>query len=137
MRFALYTLLSVMLILPCYTYAEEETGTSEASAPAKTNYLFLDPAIVVNLKSGGSFCRIDVQVMTLDEKEIENIKLHAAAIRHALILLLSEQKGKELKTPEGQEAFRRAATATAQKVIQELTGTASIEDLFFTSFFVQ
>lgn len=138
MRFVLYTLLSVMLILPCYTYAEEETKAEEGSTTAaKPSYLSLDPSIVVNLKSGGKFCRADIQIMTLNEAELENIKLHAPAIRHALILLLSEQKGKELKTPAGQEAFRQAAIATAQKVIQELTGTASIDELFFTGFFVQ
>ena len=140
MRFALYTLFSVMLMLPCYVYAEEETADAEneeESAAAKPSYFSLDPSIVVNLKSGGKFCRVDIQVMTRNDAELGKLKLHAPAVRHALILLLSEQKGKELKTPEGQEAFRQAAIATAQTVIEELTGTASIDDLFFTSFFVQ
>jgi len=137
MRFALYTILSVMLMLPCYTYAEEESKNEEESAPAKPSYVLLDPSIVVNLKSGGKYSRIDVQVMTLDEEQLENIKLHSPALRHALILLLSEQKGKELKTPDGREAFRKAALTTVQGVIEELTGTTSIEEVFFTNFFVQ
>ena len=139
MRFALYTLLSVMLILPCYTYAEaeEESENEEESAPAKPSYVLLDPSIVVNLKSGGKYSRIDVQVMTLDEEQLENIKLHAPALRHALILLLSEQKGKELKTPDGREAFRKAALTTVQEAIEKVAGTASIEEVFFTNFFVQ
>ncbi len=139
MRFALYTFLSIILILPCYTYAAEEeaTGSEEESAPAKPSYYFLQPSIVVNLKSGGQFARIDVQLMTLDEAELENIKLHAPALRHALILLLSEQKGKELKTPDGKEAFRKVALTAVQEAIEELTGTASIDEVYFTSFFVQ
>jgi len=131
MRLALYALLSVMLMLPCYTYAEEE------STPAKTAYLPLNPSIVVNLASGGKFCRVDIQIMTRDEEQLENIKLHAPAIRHELILLLSEQNGKALRTPAGKEAFRKAALTAAQEVIEKLTGTNSINELYFTSFFVQ
>jgi len=140
MRFALYTLLSIMLTLPCYTYAAEEEVTDaeeESTEAAKPSYYFLKPSIVVNLKSGGKYARIDVQLMTLDEAELENIKLHAPALRHALILLLSEQKGKELKTPDGKEAFRKVALSTAQEVIEGLTGTASINEVYFTNFFVQ
>ncbi len=139
MRFALYTLLSITLMLPCYTYAAEEEAADneEESAPAKPSYYFLDPSIVVNLKSGGKYTRIDVQLMTLDEEQLENIKLHAPALRHTLILLLSEQKGKELKTPDGKEAFRKVALTTVQEVIEELTGTASINEIYFTGFFVQ
>ena len=139
MRFVLYTLLSVMLMLPCYTYAAEEDAeaSEEDSEPTKPSYFSLDPSIVVNLKSGGAYSRIDVQLMTLDEDELENIKLHAPALRHTLILLLSEQKGKKLKTPDGKEAFRKAALTAVQESIEELTDTASIDEIYFTSFFVQ
>ncbi len=132
MRFALYTLLALMLMLPCHSHAEEDE-----SAPAKPFYLSLKPSIVVNLRSGGKFSRIDVQVMTLKEEQLDNIKLHAPAIRHEIILLLSEQNGKKLKTPSGKEAFRKAALAATQGVIEELTGVDSVNELYFTSFFVQ
>lgn len=131
MRFALYTLLSVMLMLPCYIYAEE------GSEPKKTSYFSLKPSIVVNLRSGGRFSRVDIQIMTLNEEQLDNIKLHAPAIRHEIILLLSEQNGKKLKTPAGKEAFRKAALAATQGVIKELTGVDSVNELYFTSFFVQ
>ncbi|MCF6355541.1 MAG: flagellar basal body-associated FliL family protein [Candidatus Polarisedimenticolaceae bacterium] len=131
MRLALYTLLSIMLVLPCYSYAEED------ETPAKPSYFSLKPSIVVNLRSGGKFARIDIQIMTLDEEQLENIKLHAPAIRHALILLLSDQDGKKLKTPDGKEVFRKAALSAAQGAIKELTGVDSINELYFTSFFVQ
>ncbi len=131
MRFALYTLLAVVLILPCYSYAEED------EASAKPSYFSLEPSIVVNLRSGGKFCRVDIQIMTRDEEQLENIKLHAPAIRHELILLLSDQDGRKLKTPSGKEAFRKVALTAAQGVIKELTGVDSINELYFTSFFVQ
>lgn len=131
MRLALYTLLSVMLVLPCYSYAEED------EPPAKPSYFSLKPSIVVNLRSGGKFARVDIQIMTLDEEQLESIKLHAPAIRHALILLLSDQDGKKLKTPDGKETFRKAALTATQGVIEELTGVDSINELYFTSFFVQ
>ncbi len=130
MRLALYTFLSIMLTLSGYSHADED------EAP-KPSYFSLEPSIVVNLRSGGKFSRVDIQIMTLDEEQLENIKLHAPAIRHELILLLSDQDGKQLKTPDGKELFRKAALAATQKVIKELTGVDSINELYFTSFFVQ
>jgi len=134
MRFALYALLSVTLMLPCYTYAADD---DQEGKPAQTFYHSLEPSIVVNLSKGAKFGRVDIQLMTTNEEQLENIKLHTPAVRHELILLLSEQKGSTLKTLEGKEEFRKVALSAVQGVIEDLTGVDSIDDLFFTSFFVQ
>jgi len=134
MRFTLYALLSIMLMLPCYTYAEEE---EEESAPAQSFYFSIEPSIVANLTSGAKYCRVDIQVSTQNEEQFENIKLHAPAMRHELLMLLSEQNGKALRTPEGKEAFRKTALTAVQGVIEGLTGVDSVKELYFTGFFVQ
>lgn len=133
MRLILLMVLSTLLILPCQAFAEEE----EEAKPKEVAYLSLKPSFVVNITGGARFARVDIQVMTNYEEQLESIKLHTPALRHELLLLLSEQNGKALKTTEGREAFRQKALEAVQIVIEEQTGIASIDDLFFTSFFVQ
>ncbi|VAX07134.1 hypothetical protein MNBD_GAMMA26-1418 [hydrothermal vent metagenome] len=129
MRHILLLILSTMLLVAGYSYAEDEDK--------QAHYVSLKPSLVVNMKEGAKYARIDLQVMTRDEEQLEDLKLHGAAIRHELILLLSEQTGSSLKTPAGKEAFRQTALASAQEVMKDLTGKTSIDELFFTSFFVQ
>ncbi len=136
MRLIPFLILSTLLVLPGQTFAEEEEKT-QPEEPKKALYFALKPSLVANITGGGRYVRADIQIMTSDEAQLENIKLHAPALRHELLLLLSEQKGKALKTPEGKEAFRKKALEAVQAVIEEQTGTASIDNLFFTSFFVQ
>ncbi|MCU7854927.1 MAG: flagellar basal body-associated FliL family protein, partial [Candidatus Thiodiazotropha sp. (ex Lucinoma borealis)] len=53
------------------------------------------------------------------------------------LLLLSEQDGKNIKTPDGKEALRKKALSVISKLMQELSGKEGIKALFFTTFFVQ
>jgi len=133
MRLILFLILSTALIIPGTSFAEDDEGVSLE----KAHYASLKPSLVVNIASGARYARLDIQVMTRNEDELENIKLHSPAIRHELILLLSEQQGTTLKTPEGKEAFRATSLNAIRNMIRELTGKNSVEDLYFTSFFVQ
>ncbi|MCP4288490.1 MAG: flagellar basal body protein FliL, partial [Gammaproteobacteria bacterium] len=59
------------------------------------------------------------------------------ALRHELFLLISEQEGSKLKEPKGKESFRKIALEALRKVMLDQTGNEAIDDLYFTSFFVQ
>jgi flagellar basal body-associated protein FliL len=52
-------------------------------------------------------------------------------------LLLSEQDGNKLRTAAGKEELRQKALQLAKKVLKEQTGKDSVEELYFTAFFVQ
>ena len=131
----LFLLLStlVLLVISPQPFAEddEEGGVKEVA------YVSLEPSLVANIQGRAKYARCDIQLMTNDLESLDDIKLHLPAIRHELLLLLSEQDGKILKTPDGKEQFRQQALMAIQKVIKEQTGKESINDLFFTSFFVQ
>jgi flagellar FliL protein len=125
------------LILPGYAFAEEEEKEGE-EAKKEVAYYSLRPDLVANIKGKRSkFARCAIQLMTTQKERIEDIELHTPALRHELLLLLSEQTGKTLKTQEGKEKFRQDALAAVQSVIEEQTGAPIVENLFFTSFFVQ
>jgi flagellar FliL protein len=115
------------------------TGARAEDPPATSqpNYHELSPSLIANLPTGARYVRCDVQLMTMDAGQLEDIQLHAPAIRHALLMLLSEQDGAKLNTPEGKEALRQEALRLTRATLQELTGRVGVEDLFFTAFFVQ
>jgi flagellar protein FliL len=132
MRFFI-PLLVTLLIFSLPLQAEDE----KAEAPINISYYQIKPSLIANLASGGRYVRCDIQLMTEDDTYLEKLKLHDPAIRHTLLLLLSEQDGGKIKTPEGKEALRKQALTQINRQLKELTGTAGVKALFFTTFFVQ
>jgi len=130
MALALLLLLTLPLSLPA---ADEE----KKAPPASISYYQIKPSLVANLASGGKYVRCDIQLMTNDESLMEDLRLHDPAIRHTLLLLLSDQDGDKIKTPEGKEALRKEALSQVSALIKKETGKESLKALFFTTFFVQ
>ena len=110
---------------------------AEDGEKKKAAYFSLKPSLIANVQGKARYARCDIQLMANGEESIPDLKLHAPAIRHELLLLLGDQKGEDLMSPQGKEKFRRNALSAAGKVIKEQTGVNSVKDLFFTSFFVQ
>jgi flagellar protein FliL len=126
--------MAVLLALPTLLLAEDEEKNEE---PVVIHYYQVKPSLVANLASGGRYIRCDIQLMTHDEAFVEEMRLHDAAIRHTLLLLLSDQDGNKIKTPDGKEGLRKEALSQINRLLKELTGKAAVESLFFTTFFVQ
>jgi flagellar FliL protein len=128
----------LMLIAPPLMAEDEKEDAEEAEqAPPVISYYQVKPSLVANLASGGKYIRCDVQLMTHDELFLDELNLHGPAIRHSLLLLLTEQDGKDIKTPSGKEALRKKALSTLGTLMQELSGKNELKALFFTTFLVQ
>jgi len=100
-------------------------------------YYEVKPSLVANLASGGKYIRTDIQLMTKDPLFEAQLELHGPAIRHTLLMLLSEQDGKVIRTPEGKENLRQQALTQLSSLMQELSGKQGPDGLFFTTFLVQ
>jgi len=129
----------MFLLLNLFLSANLSAAENEGEEKEKKQLLYheLPPSLVSNLQTGAKYIRCDIQLMTHSEDYLEEINLHAPALRHELLMLVSDQQGTELKTPKGKENFRKAALKAVRGVIKELTGEEMIDDLFFTSYFVQ
>ncbi|MCF6282468.1 MAG: flagellar basal body-associated FliL family protein [Candidatus Polarisedimenticolaceae bacterium] len=127
-------LLFLMLFSPSLFAGDDEEENEELKTAL---YYELAPSFVVNLNKGGNYIRCDIQLMTRDDESYEMIKLHSPALRHHLLLLLTEQDGKKLKSAKGKESLRKKALSTANKALKEIVKGTKIEALFFTTFFVQ
>jgi len=114
----------------------DEEGGGEAQ-PAV--YLPIDPAFVVNFASQGKarFLQITVEVMTRDVTVPDKVTLHMPVIRNNLMLLFSSQTYDTVSTLEGKESLREEALEVVQQILEEETGDAGVEAVYFTSFVMQ
>lgn len=124
----------LLLLLPCLATASDE---EENPPPPVMSYYQILPSLVANLASGGHYVRCDIQLMTEDQSLLEDFRLHDPAIRHILLMLLSEQDGDQIKSIEGKEALRKKAIEQIRALIKKETGKEGPQALFFTTFFVQ
>jgi len=122
-----------LLCLPLVTHAADD---EEEPLPDPV-YYELSPSLVTNLTGGPKYIRCDVQLMVRGEENKEMLAKYAPALRHELFLLLAEQDGPTLQTPEGKEALRQAAVAALRMLMEKETKQPLIEDLYFTSYYVR
>ena len=127
----------MMVLGPGYAHAadeQEEEATAKSSA-----YVSLGDPMVLNLSGGKhlTFLQISADVLVGDADAESTIEMHIPAIRHSLIMLLSEQKASDIKTPARREEIRQQATARVKGLIAELSGSDGISDVLFSSILVQ
>ena len=110
-----------------------------AKAPASSTYVSLGDPMVLNLSGGKrlTFLQISADVLLSDSDAESTIKIHVPAIRHSLIMLLSEQKANDIKSPVRREEIRQQVTSQVQALIADLSGNEDISDILFSSILVQ
>lgn len=111
----------------------------EEAAPKSSAYVSLGDPMVLNLSGGKrlTFLQISADVLISDADAERTIKTHVPAIRHSLIMLLSEQKASDIKSPGKREEIRQQATARVKGLIAELSGSEEVSDVLFSSILVQ
>ncbi len=127
----------ITLLLFCSATSVSAEEVAAEVEEKQLAYLSLDPSLITNVHGGAEYVRCDIQLMTKDETNLEDIELHSPIIRHELLLLLGDQQGTDISTPEGKEALRQKALQVVSSVVLAETGKSSVHDLYFTSFFVQ
>lgn len=102
-------------------------------------YVPLEPSFIVNLQGHGPtrYFQTSVEVLTRDPAVEAALKRHLPIIRNDLVMLFSSKDAKDLASMEGKERLRAEALAAVKKVLESETGTAEVEQVFFTSFVMQ
>jgi flagellar FliL protein len=122
---------------------EDEPIELAAAAPEKLEpalYVPLDPPFVVSFETGDGetrFVQLTLQAMARSEKTINAIKQHAPAIRNSFLFLISGYKVEDLATLKGKEKLRAEMLVAANEIMEKNTGSAGIEELYFTSLVIQ
>lgn len=122
-------------------WAAEDSEVEGEEAPKLTSaYVSLGDAMVLNLSSNRNqttFLQIKTDILLNSSDAVEIIETHIPAIRHSLIVLLSEQKDIDIKTPAKREEIRMQATTQVKELIAKLSGNEDIADVLFSSILVQ
>ena len=103
-------------------------------------YTPLDPPFVVSFNDASGdtrFVQLTLQAMSRKQKTIDAIKQHSPAIRNAFLFLISGYKVEDLETVQGKEKLRKDMLAAANDILEKNTGSADMEDLYFTSLVIQ
>jgi len=116
--------------------AEDEPAPASSTTSA---YISLGKPMVLNLSGTKrlTFLQISADVLISDADAEEAVKIHVPAIRHSLIMLLSEQKASDIKSPDKREAIRQQATVQVQSLMVALSGSTEVSDILFSSILVQ
>ena len=121
----------------CFTQAK--AAEDEAKASTTSAYVSLGDPMVLNLSGPKrlTFLQISADVLVSDSDAESTIKTHVPAIRHSLIMLLSEQKAGDIKSPARREEIRQQATSKVQALIADLSGSEEVSEVLFSSILVQ
>ncbi len=128
------TTLFLLCSTQAWSAAEEETKKSNSS------YISLGEPMVLNLSSKNNrltFLQFQADALIKDENSEQIIKTHIPAIRHVLIVLLSEQNAIDMKSPGKREEIRILATTQVKELMIELADNKDITEILFSSFLVQ
>jgi len=130
-----------LTILLCFNPAWSAGGEGDEEVTAKTSaYVSLGEPMVLNLSNDNkrlTFLQLSADILIKDSNSEDLIKAHVPAIRHELIVLLSEQKASDMKSSAKREEIRKIATTKVQALISDLTGSEDVGGVLFTSFLVQ
>ena len=134
-------ILLMLLLLPCVVLQPVVAQEADEEAPTTTSaYVSLGKAMVLNLSSQKrriTFLQISADALIDDDAHQELVEAHVPAMRHTLIVLLSEQSDVDMKSSMKREELRQQATAEVKQLITELTGQDLVSDLLFSSILVQ
>lgn len=101
-------------------------------------YYPIEQAFTANLADGGGFAQIGISVATYYDSRVgDNVARQLIPIRSAVLMVLSDQQGPVLSTPEGKQMLQRQLTETINGVLRDKEGFGGIENVYFTSFVVQ
>jgi flagellar FliL protein len=120
-------------------WAAEDEETDEVKVDSA--YISLGAPLVLNLSSQGrsrnTYLQLTADILIKDAASEAIIKTHIPAMRHQLIVFLSEQPAKDMKSSSKREEIRKTATAKIQALVTKLSSNEDIDDVLFSSFLVQ
>lgn len=133
----LMALLALVLLVPA-AMAEEDKAPEQEEQKAPAVYAPMEP-LVVNVADQGRVRHMQVTIqLKLSSADMQQyINKYNPALRHELIMLLSDQPAKKLASASGKIALRDEALAALQEVMQENIKLPAIEAVYFTEMIIQ
>ncbi|MCH8552564.1 MAG: flagellar basal body-associated FliL family protein [Natronospirillum sp.] len=102
-------------------------------------YVDLQPEFVLNYGRDGRirFLRMEVNLVTGGEEGASQLNYHAPALRHIVVLNVTEADRSDLNTSSGREALRRSIRSEMRAFMEHETGSPQVERVLFSNLIVQ
>ncbi len=132
----LVVLLCNFLLFTSTVLAEDGDETEAATAP-EIIYLPLNPQFTVNLLGNKHYLRTSIELQLANADIKEAITANNPAIRHALIVLLSNNYIGNISSIEGRMELQDKATEVLNETLKEYAKTDGVDKVLFTNFVSQ
>lgn len=133
-------ILLITLWLIVFNATSFAADDEEAPSDKVPGYVSLGEPMVLNLATDSkrlTFLQLKADVLVKDDDAKKIVEAHISAIRHKLIVLLSEQSAIDMKTPAKREEIRQQATSEIRDMIDQMADNNNIEEILFSHFLVQ
>jgi len=123
--------------------AATETTNSSIEARGESFYLALEPPFIVNFvyKDTLRYLQMTLSVMSHEQQILEQVTHHMPAIRHRLIMLISNKSFDELNGEDSKEALREEMLLEIRNIIQaeqnKTLNPGRVEAVYFTGYVMQ
>ncbi len=123
---------------PAAKVAEKKAAKKKHPKP---HYMAVKPSLVVNFEGNQElhYLQIGIDIMSYDEKALDDVKAAMPPLRNDLILLLTGQDMKTLISRQGRVKLRGEVLDTVRKVVAKEHPKAAkkIKAIYFTNFVMQ
>ncbi len=139
----------IRFILPLFLlgFAASVHAAAEADAAAEDknaetaaiSYFALEPPFVVNVDEGEEIHHLQLAISFIPTSPdtAELLSKHEAAIRHAIVVLVSGRQVADINSIQGKKKLREEIQLAVNKVMEENTGKPAIKRTLFTGFLIQ
>lgn len=126
-----------LLVLNIPNIAIAAGGSSSKATSSK--YFKISPQTVVNISDKGKVrhLQVGVQLRLAEPGDSSIVEEHIPAIQHELVMLLSGREAQNVRSVQGKELLRTEAMEKIKIVLEENTGRAIINAVYFTAFVIQ
>lgn len=102
-------------------------------------YVDLEPSFIVNFiyKDTLRYLQINVSAMARDDAVVELVNHHMPAIRHQLLMLLSDKSYSELSGKAAKEKLRLEMLVEIRKIIGNSPSGHSVDSVYLTGYVMQ
>jgi len=123
--------------------AAEASSSNAIEARGESYYLALQPPFIVNFvyKDTLRYLQMTLSVMSHEPMILEQVTHHMPAIRHRLIMLISNKTFNELNGEDSKEALREEMLLEIRNIIQaeqnKSHNPGRVEAVYFTGYVMQ
>jgi len=125
------------LIIGLFSIATLAVASGDAAT--STPYFEIAAPFVVNIQGEASinFLQVNAQLRVTKSEIKDKLRAHLPAIQHVMIMILSEQNTKSLRSVEGKQRLRDDAVKEIQTLLTKEIGEPAVEEVYFTAFVIQ